>query len=170
MVQRGVEDEVAVNFIGAEDEVVLGAKFPEADEFFAAPDAGEGVVGVAEIKKFGAGGDGASEGVPVDFPVAVAEHEGGLGGEARGVFRRGHEGRVNGGEREHFLAGLREGLGGDVEAADEAGEPDDPGGINFPRVVALEGVDDGIDGGFNGAGVTENTVSDAVVESRDDLW
>jgi len=167
-VERGVEDEIAVNFVRAEDEVMAGAKFAEADKFFAAPDAGERVVRVAEVEKFGAGGDGSLERAPVDFPVAVAQHAGGLGGEARGVFRRGHERRINGGEREHFFAGLRESLSGDVEAADEAGEPDDPSGVNFPGVVALEGVDDGIDGGFHGASVTKNAVSDAVVEGGDD--
>ena len=59
-------------------------------------------------------------------------------------------------------------MGGDVKAADEAGEPNNPSGVNFPRVVALEGIHDGIDGGFDGAGVTENTVGDSVVKGGDD--
>ena len=48
--ERGIEDEVAVDFVGAEHEIVPRAEFPEPHQLLAPPHARERVVWVAEKK------------------------------------------------------------------------------------------------------------------------
>ena len=168
MFQRRIEDEVAVDFVGAEDKIVAHAEIGEAHEFLAAPDAGDRIVGIAEIKEFRAWGDGAFEGVPINGPGSGLKFEGYVHGSARGIFRRGNERRVDGRERQDFVAGFGEGLSGDVEGDDETGEPDDPGAFDFPTVVALHGGHDGVDGGLYGPRVAEEAVVDALVKGGED--
>ena len=95
MFQRRIENEVAVDLVGTEDEVVAHAKVGDAHEFLATPDAGDGVVGIAEVEQLRARRDGALERVPVDRPGAGGEFEGDLHRCARGVFRRAHEGHCS---------------------------------------------------------------------------
>ena len=163
MGQRRIKDEVAVDLVGAENEVVAFAKLGEVREFVATPDAGEGIVRIAKVEKFGAWRDGAFKCGPVDFPAAREENKGGLRGYARGIFWCAHERGVDRREGEHGIAALGECLGGDVESANEPRQPDDPRAVDLPAIVAGAGVDDGIDGGLHGAGVAEETFVDAGV-------
>jgi hypothetical protein len=64
-----IQDEIAVDLVGAKDEVVTGAEFTEEQEFVATPDAGERVVRVAEEEELGFRGDGELEGVPINVPA-----------------------------------------------------------------------------------------------------
>jgi hypothetical protein len=65
-----VKNEVAVDFVGAKEEVVPQAEFSEAREFFAAEDLRDGVVRIAEKEKPGPRRDRALHRLPVDLPAA----------------------------------------------------------------------------------------------------
>jgi hypothetical protein len=51
-VRQVVEDEVAVDLVGAEQEIVAHAEFAELHQLVAPPDAGDRVVRVAEVEQF----------------------------------------------------------------------------------------------------------------------
>jgi hypothetical protein len=107
-----------MDLVGAEDEVVPGAELGEPREFVAPPDAGKGIVRIAEVKEPRAGRDGPLERVPIDAPAVAGggalQYPGNGDGHARAVLGRRHERRIDRRQRQHFVTGLGEGLGGDV--------------------------------------------------------
>src|SRR5690606_24640721 len=104
--QRIVEDEVAMDLVGNEQQVVLATEGAEFFQFVAAPDAGEGVVRVAEVVEFGGRCDGGGEGVPIEFPTTVTQLPGNAYGAAIEVAAGGEEGRIDGRESQVVFAGL----------------------------------------------------------------
>ncbi len=135
-----------MDLVGAADEVVLFAEGVYFLEFFSVEYAGTGVVWVAEEEDFGVGLDGFFEGVPVEnVAVAIAGH-GCFDYAAPLEFGSEYERRIDGGGGEDAFLWGGEGVGGDVDADDETGEPDKPFGLDFPTVVAFEHLDDGLGG------------------------
>src|SRR5215216_5331524 len=101
-----------MDFVRAEDEVVSLAEVREPMELGTTPDAGEGIVGIAEIKQFRLRGDGAFERVPIDFPPVTGgiDRPRDSNGVTTAVFRCAHERRINRGKRKHVLTTVRKGL------------------------------------------------------------
>jgi hypothetical protein len=68
----GFEEEVAVDFVRAEEEIVAFAEGGDAFEFRAGPDPADWVVRAAEDEESGARGDGAFHGVEIERVAAGA--------------------------------------------------------------------------------------------------
>ena len=73
-----------------------------------------------------------------------------------------------GGDREHGVADLADRPAGDIETADQTGQPDQPTGINGPLVLLLEVRDYSRREGFGGHGIPEDPVVDPLVQGFED--
>ncbi len=62
-----------------------------------------------------------------------------------GIARRRKKGRINRRRGKYRVSRFADGATGDIEAAHQAGQPDDPLGLDAPGEAALEIVDHGID-------------------------
>ena len=80
----------------------------------------------------------------------------------------GEEWRVDGGQGEVVVPIGGEGEGGEVEAADHAGEPNDPIVFDIPTVVQSEVLSNGIEGRRDGTSVAEHAVINALMEGFED--
>jgi|GEM_PF-6049484 len=169
MRQCRVEDQIAVDFVGAENEVMPHAEFTQLHEFLAPEDARHGIMRIAEKKELGAGRDGTFQGGPVDFPALIVRIEGERHGDgcAPGIPRRAHERRINRGEAKHLVVRLRECLGGDVESYHQARQPDQPGRVDFPSIPCRQRIDDCVHGGFHRPGITVDAVFHPLMQCGD---
>ena len=168
MGKRGIQNEVAVDFIGNEQEVVFDDKRGEAIKLLPSPHAGDGVVRITQVEHFGLGCNGGSQGIPVDDPAAVGESPRGAHGAAFEVTTGGEEGGIDGGEGEVVVACFGEGESGEIEAADHAGEPDDPVVFDSPTIVGGEVFTDGVESRRHRTSVAKDALFDAGVQGGDD--
>jgi hypothetical protein len=107
--------------------------------------------------------------MPQQSPAAERSSiQGTVTGHARAVLRRRHERRIDRRQRQHFVTGLGEGLGGDVEADHEPRQPDDPRRLDFPAVALLHRVRRRIDRRLHRPRVTEDAVVHSLVKGLDD--
>ena len=164
-----VEDEVAVDLVGADGELMLAHERGEAVELATIEDAGERVVRIAEQEHLGvrlrAGG---LELGPVEGPAAALEHHLELQRVTLGQDRRGHERRVDGDGRDDGLAGLARAADGGVDAGHERAHERDPLGLDLPAVAATDVVDDGSEDGVALGGVTIDAMRGAGLHGFDD--
>lgn len=120
-----VEDEVAVDLVGQEDEVVRLAKGREVGDFLFGENAAHGVLRIAEDEDLGVGSDGIFEPLPVESPLTIDFNM--IDGEEfhGGIFVNAEKGRVNRRAGEDFFSGLTKGAGRERESGDEASEMND---------------------------------------------
>ena len=163
-----VEDEVAVDFIGDEDEVVAFAEGGEFFDFGFRKHAAERVLRIAEEKQLGRGGDGLFHGFPIEGPDFIDEDV--IDGDEfhLRIVVDAEEWRIDGRAGHHGLAGFAEGAGGEGKGGDESAEVDDvierDGGVPAITEVGEDGVVETI----VGLGVAEHAVVHAAVEGLDD--
>jgi hypothetical protein len=99
----GVENQAAMDFVGADDQVVFFGEAREIEQFIAAPAAANRVVRVAEQEKPGCCGQRRFEGNFVPVPVAIALQASSAAVEpAAGKMRRRKEGRIDRRRRQHL--------------------------------------------------------------------
>lgn len=166
-----VENQVAVDFVGDEDEVVGFAEAGEALDFLLGKNPAEWVLWVAEQKDSCGGRDGVFHGGPIELPTAIDLHM--IDGDQLhpwSVAVDAEERRIDGRARHHGFAGLAKGAGGKRERRNEAAEVGDPLRIDVVRVATgLEVFEErGFEAGLR-LGVAENPVIDAAVESVEDF-
>ena len=168
-VRRVVEHEVAMDFVGDEDEAVLLAEVREPRDGGLGENASDRIVRVAEDEKFCSRRDGGLERAEVDIPLAVVFHEIDGAKSHTGVFRCAEKWRIDRRAGQDFLARLDKGSAGDIERGDETGEPDDLLGGGGHPVAGLEVFEDDFDGGARRYGVTEDAVGGPLLQGGDDL-
>ena len=172
-----VKNEVAVDLVGAEEEVVPQTEFGKARELFAAEDLCYGIVRIAEEEKPGPGRDGALQRVPINLPAARGGRVpfGWAQGQRHGddlaalLGGRGQERRIDRRVAQHGLARLGEGARGDIEADHQPRQPDEPRGINAPMVAGVQGLDNGVYGRPGRPRVTKHAVINPRMQGRNDL-
>jgi len=114
----GIEDQAAVDFIRADDQVVPLGEIGQAEQFVAAPAAAYRVVRMAEQEQLAGRGQGRLHGRRVPVPgacLAAPEFE-----AIQPAFREtrcGQKGRVDRCRGQHLAI---DGPAGDVEAGDQA--------------------------------------------------
>ena len=123
----GFEEEVAVDFVRAEEEIVAFAEGGDAFEFRAGPDPADWVVRAAEDEEPCARRDGAFHGVEVER-VAAGVVDGERDGDefAAGVAVGFEEWWVDGRAGHDGVAGVAGDGGAEGECGDHAGEPCEP--------------------------------------------
>ena len=152
-------NQVAVDFIGADDHLVPQANLRHRLQFILAEDAPAGVVRIAEHEDARLRGDRRLEGIQVYLVLTVcpAGEFHFLLGETR-VPRHAEEWPVSGGLHQHALPGAGERLRRQIEAGHHPRDEDQPFGVHLPPVAAGEPAGHGLVQPLRGIGVTENPV------------
>ena len=70
------EDEIAVDFIGDQDEIVAVTELGKLEDLLSGEYASQGILGIAEKEELCAGGDRVLHGIPVEDPLGILENIG----------------------------------------------------------------------------------------------
>lgn len=169
MAHAGLPNQVAVDFIGNEDELVAPAESDQFGELGGIPCATDGIVGITEDEHASALGDGRLHGGKVEGVATVLDHKrDGL----QLLFLpdgRGQERWVDGGVGHDGVHRGVVGARGGVESGDQTGHPDDPLALDSDAVCARHVVDDGIFDAGIGDGVAIDAGGDALLQRCGDF-
>ena len=134
----GAEHEVAVDLVGAQNQVVLDAERGERADLVGRPRGAAGIVRVAEEHDLGARRQLGLERVEIHRVAAVGFDELGVENAPAVVDDDAAEGVIGGREDDDLVAGLADGLERQAEAGDDARRRANPGRIDRQLVAARQ--------------------------------
>ena len=108
-----VKNEVAVDFVGQKDEVVLLTEGGELSDLFFAENSAHRVLWITEEKDLGVISHLIFESLPVEAPLAIDLNMVDAEEFHRGIVMDTEEGRVDGGTGKDFISGFSESSGGE---------------------------------------------------------
>ena len=160
-----VEDQAAVDFIGADEQVMALAEGGDGLEFRALPGPANRVVRMAKQQQAAAGRQRGFQRREIPAPAAIALTQRGARQPPAGQARRGEKWRIDGRRRQDIAV---DAPAGDVEAADQTGQPQQPVGLDPPTVRAPQVPENGIVERRRWHGVAETALRDTLFDGRDD--
>ena len=162
-----VQQQIAVDFIGADHQVVALGDGVDGEQLLPGEDGAARVVGVAQQQQIRRRRL-ALQLLEIQHPASGLLHHG--DGEQGAVVeaRRLQEGVVDGLGGDDAASVLAPGLAGEVEARHHAGQEDEPLGLDLPAIARLHAGLDEFDQPGGGAGIAEDAVGDPLGERLQD--
>ncbi len=163
-----IEDEIAVNLVGADHDVVAEADPGQALQLSRLKDAPHRVMGVAEQEERGAVGDRPLETVKVVFVSTLSLGQRHDLADAAGVLRCGEHRRVDGRFDEHLVARRTDRVTRQVEPAHDAREEEYLVRLDAPTVQLGQPLLDHLAEAVRRLSIPKDAVSDALLQRADD--
>ena len=142
MTAAGFKDQVAVNFVGTDQQIMALAELGNGCELGFFPRSPHGVVGVAKQEKPGCGGDRRLRRQPIPAPAAGYLLQRGGTQAATGKPGSGHEWRVDRRSREHIAIARP---ASHVQPGHQPRQPDQRLSLYAPAVLLFEMADRRLD-------------------------
>ena len=138
-----LEDQFAVNLVGADDEIVAQAEFSERLQFLAGECPADGIVGVAKHEQSRFRRDRRFECFEIESPALSIQLQRRGAQFAPHVFRCAQKRWIDRHGAEYLVAHIAGGAAGGVQSGNQSRQPDDPFFFDFPGVFLFQA---GLDG------------------------